>query len=85
MSPNARIIHNTLCDLPVDDRAAALVVALLERRADTVDAVCSLIGVIDLLTQNMSVVRRFVTAEILRDLADRVERCREEEVIARVV
>jgi hypothetical protein len=80
MRPNARKIHNTLRVLPVDDRVAALVVSLIERRPDAVDSVLSLIAAIGVLTRGLSLVNRFALAEAMRDCADVIERPRREVV-----
>jgi hypothetical protein len=74
---NVRAIHKMLCGLPLDDRLAALIVSLIERKPDAVDSVLSLIAVIGVMTRGLGVIKSFALAEALRDCADVIERRRE--------
>jgi hypothetical protein len=73
MPPNARKIHSMLRGLSTDDKVAALVVSLIERRPDAVDSTLSLIAAIGVLTRNLSLVNRYALSEAMRDCADMVE------------
>jgi hypothetical protein len=75
MSPqNARAIDDALGDLPLDDRLAALLVSIITRRLQAVDAVVSMVAVIGAMTRGLSVANWFALAELLRDCADTIER-----------
>lgn len=76
MTPNAEIIHNTLRDLPLDDRLDALACTVIERRPQCLAAVISLTALVTTMARWLNTTQRFQLAEALRDAADRIERMR---------
>lgn len=76
---NMQAIDTALRDLSLDDRIAALVLNIIERR-EGVEAMSSLVAVIGAMSKSQLLTQRFAIAEMLRDTADVIERLQSQPV-----
>jgi hypothetical protein len=76
MSLNARIINAVLHELPADDRLAALICSVIERKPQAMSALVSMVAVIGVMSRHLSDTNRIALAEIFRGCADHIERRR---------
>ena len=76
---NMQAIDTALRDLSLDDRIAALVLNIIERR-EGVEAMSSLVAVIGAMSKSQLLTQRFAIAEMLRDTADVIDRLQSQPV-----
>ena len=72
----ARAVDDALGDLPLDDRLVALVVSVITRRPEAIRAVLSLLSLTSVLTRELPLAQRIALSEVVRDVADEIERRR---------
>ncbi len=74
MSPNAKIIHDVLNNLPIEDRLAALLASIIASNPNGLAVSLRMISVTAKMSQGLSSQSRYRLAERLRDVADVLER-----------
>ncbi len=74
MPPEAKIIHDTLNGLPVEDRLSALLLSIMQANPNALAVSLRLVTVTAMLSKGLSQVNRFKVSEAMRDTADALER-----------
>lgn len=74
MPPDVKKVRELMCKLPVQDRLAMLLLAILDADTDALNASLRLTYCIRRISAQQSPQNRFAISEALRDLADRLER-----------
>ncbi len=74
MPPNARIIHESLNGLPVEDRLSALLVSIIQSNPNALAVSLRMVSVTAALSKGLSPLNKFKVSEAMRDAADQLER-----------
>lgn len=70
------IVHAVLRELPPDERLAALICAVVERKPQAMSALVSMLAVLGVMAHHLSSENRIAFAELMRDAADEIEQRR---------
>ena len=76
---SAREIDAYLGDVDVNDRIIHVCASMVRRESEGRRAVASMIGLVAAISDFLTLGERYMVAELLRDTADRIERCDEKE------
>ena len=76
----AREIDAYLGDVDLNDRIIHVVASMVRRQSEGRRCIASLIGLIAAISNFLKFEERYLISEMLRDAADRIERCEMEEV-----
>lgn len=76
LSRDSRVIDAVWRECSLEERVAALICAVVERRPQAMKALVSTAAVLDVMARHVPAGNRIAFAELLRDVADHVEQGR---------
>ena len=74
-------IDDFLGDVALPDRIMHVCASMLRREREGRRAVASMLGLIEAMSHFLKFEERYVVSELMRDVADRIERCDEKEKV----